>query len=180
MATSAELDCTWEGPIWALSPAFTSTGPRGGSAKVPRHCRICLSLPLPASQLLILITKMSVSERTFDGIGKLGFLNLPWWGGAIQTSRKMVFLFHHPTATSLSLFWIISLAMAGWSSLYTDRWGLWNPEFGSAGNQEGVSIDSPIRGKHWSSSHESLEMATPQIQSWSPLDSLCCCLHSRG
>ena len=117
LVASAELGCTWERPSCAPSPAFTSTRPRAGSAKVPRHHRICLSLPLPAGQLSILITKMSVSERTSDGIGKLGPLNLPWWGGAIQTSRKMVGVFHHPIATCLSLFWIISLNSAGWISL---------------------------------------------------------------
>ena len=50
VAASAGLGCAQEGPSYAPSPAFSSTGLWGRSAKVPSHLTFtfsCLYLPVP-------------------------------------------------------------------------------------------------------------------------------------
>ena len=63
VAASTRLGCAWKKPSCTAMPAFTNTVPRSGSANVPKHQRIHLCLPLPASPLSVLVTEIAVSER---------------------------------------------------------------------------------------------------------------------
>ena len=52
-----------EGPSCTLRLAFTSNGPSGRSAKVPRHPEICLRLPLPGGCLRGLAIERTIRRQ---------------------------------------------------------------------------------------------------------------------
>lgn len=57
MTASAQPGCVQKGSSCTPRLAFTSTGPRGRSANIPKNLEILLCLPLPASCLLGSITE---------------------------------------------------------------------------------------------------------------------------
>ena len=57
VAASAGPGCVWERSSCSPTPSFTSTSPRGRSAKAPRYPEICLWLPPPVGCLIGLVTE---------------------------------------------------------------------------------------------------------------------------
>ena len=78
MAACAEPGCAKEGPSFVPRLAFTSTGLGGKSAKVPRHPKILLCLPLPTGCLLCSVTEgasfwlYSSTEHKLHRVGREG------------------------------------------------------------------------------------------------------------